>query len=336
MTVCRCQASCAGARLPGRTPLLRYYLDVTVAVDGYTTCALSCHAKFGNNVVAYDVQDHTPPNMDILIEFLADASKFVSEGADRVIAVHCRGGKGRTGSMVCSWLIYSQYCTDSEDALSYFAQARTELRKSSSKLQGVDTPSQKRYVRSVAKWLAQNNSYLKSGVPVTKPKAMKISLQSVTVSGYFRDPASVEGPLIAAVHLNGAGGGKIVKISPPIDGAAITGNQLVFDLGGYVCEGDIRITIFKQKKLQKGVNEGLVLADAEGLKGPQELTKRKIAGKEPGVLFYFLFHSTFVEEDGLLKVPVDMMDKAFKNKKNKYLMDGMTTLKVSFPGASVC
>lgn len=41
----------------------------------------------------------------------------------------------------------------------------------------------------------------------------------------------VEGPLIAAVHLNGAGGGKIVKISPQIDGDAIAGNQLVFDLG---------------------------------------------------------------------------------------------------------
>lgn len=67
-------------------------------------------------------------------------------GTDRVIAVHCRGGKGRTGSMVCTWLIYSQFVKDSEESLTYFARARTELRKSSTKLQGVDTPSQKRFV----------------------------------------------------------------------------------------------------------------------------------------------------------------------------------------------
>ena len=44
---------------------------------------------------AFDVQDHTPPNMEVIMEFLRDASKFVESGTDRVIAVHCRGGKGR-------------------------------------------------------------------------------------------------------------------------------------------------------------------------------------------------------------------------------------------------
>lgn len=38
------------------------------------------HAKFDNNVVAFDVQDHTPPTMDILMEFLINAKDFMSEG----------------------------------------------------------------------------------------------------------------------------------------------------------------------------------------------------------------------------------------------------------------
>ena len=28
---------------------------------------------------------------------------------ENVLAVHCRGGKGRTGSLCCSWLLYSEF-----------------------------------------------------------------------------------------------------------------------------------------------------------------------------------------------------------------------------------
>ena len=56
-----------------------------------------------------------------------------------------------------------------------------------------------------------------------------------------------------------------------------------------------------------------------------------IAGKEPGCLFFWLFHTAFVEShfdhrgtrmlsavEREMRVPVDMMDKAFKNKKGFY------------------
>ena len=66
--------------------------------------------RFDNRVCAFDVQDHTPPTMDILMDFIVDAEQFMAEGDDRVLAVHCRGGKGRTGSVVCAWLLYSGFC----------------------------------------------------------------------------------------------------------------------------------------------------------------------------------------------------------------------------------
>eukprot|EP00039_Didymoeca_costata_P018887 m.335385 g.335385 ORF g.335385 m.335385 type:complete len:559 (-) comp17585_c0_seq1:74-1750(-) len=289
------------------------------------------HERFDNNVRAYDVQDHTPPTMDIIMTFLADASEFVKGGKQRVLAVHCRGGKGRTGTMVCSWLLYSGYCRTAEDALTEFATARTELRKASNKLQGVDTPSQKRYVKQIAEWLARNNAYLDTGVPLQKPPATEIRLRQVTISKFFVDPSEVEAPLVAAVHLNGKGGGKIIKISKPLTAEEILSNEFTFDLERVQCGGDIRVTIFKLEKLKKAVSEGLVLADADGLRGPQELTKRKIAGKEPGVVFYFLFHSEFIDRDSCsLKVHMNMMDKAFKNKKKKFNPDGYAQLDVEF------
>lgn len=128
-----------------------------------------------------------------------------------------------------------------------------------------------------------------------------------------------------------AGGGKIVKLSPSVAGSELTlsKNELRFDFGGFECAGDVRITIFKLEELKEAVEMGLVLADAPELRGAQHLTKRKVAGKEPGVMFYFLFHTEFVDkETGELRIETAMMDKAFKKPK-KYRADGVALLKTS-------
>eukprot|EP00041_Stephanoeca_diplocostata_P024322 m.612927 g.612927 ORF g.612927 m.612927 type:complete len:553 (-) comp22500_c2_seq4:674-2332(-) len=166
------------------------------------------HEKFDNNVRAFDIQDHTPPTMEIMMQFLEDAEAFMAGGGNRVIAVHCRGGKGRTGSLVCAWLLYSGFCRDAPSAMIYFAHARTELRKKSSKLQGVDTPSQKRYITQLDSWLNQIGARQHSGVPLTVPEAKSINLSGLAIKGFFANPMDeASSPLVVAVHQNGAGGG---------------------------------------------------------------------------------------------------------------------------------
>lgn len=73
----------------------------------------------GKNVIAFDIQDHTPPTMEIQIQFLKDAEEYMQDSLSRgrVIAVHCRGGKGRTGSLVTAWLCYSGFCRTAAVAL---------------------------------------------------------------------------------------------------------------------------------------------------------------------------------------------------------------------------
>ena len=92
---------------------------------------------------------------------------------------------------------------DARSALEYFAKARTELRKRSSKLQGVDTPSQKRYITQVASWLNQIGAKQGSGVAIQKVPQTEIVLHHLTVSKYFSEPEEEEcGPLVAAVYGN--------------------------------------------------------------------------------------------------------------------------------------
>ena len=71
---------------------------------------------------------------------------------DRVAAIHCKGGKGRTGTMICCYLMHSGAVDDfsgpsaPDNALAYFASRRTDSARGST-YQGVQTPSQARFIR---------------------------------------------------------------------------------------------------------------------------------------------------------------------------------------------
>jgi len=118
-------------------------------------------ARFTSGVVeCYDIQDHTPPTMAQFVHFLNSSGPRAAADVEHVLAVHCRGGKGRTGSMVCAWLLYSRECETADDALALFALARTELGIGSRRLQGVDTPSQRRYVSQLAAMLMHQGAFL--------------------------------------------------------------------------------------------------------------------------------------------------------------------------------
>lgn len=42
-----------------------------------------------------------------MFKFVNDVNAWMNADNSNVVAIHCKGGKGRTGTMICTWLIES-------------------------------------------------------------------------------------------------------------------------------------------------------------------------------------------------------------------------------------
>ena len=40
-----------------------------------------------------------------MFKFVNDANQWMNADESNIVAIHCKGGKGRTGTMICTWLI---------------------------------------------------------------------------------------------------------------------------------------------------------------------------------------------------------------------------------------
>jgi phosphatidylinositol-3,4,5-trisphosphate 3-phosphatase/dual-specificity protein phosphatase PTEN len=89
-----------------------------------------------NHMFAFD--DHNPCPLDLVLPFCANVSAYLLQDPDNVVGIHCKAGKGRTGMLICSFLVFKGY--SARDALGIFADQRTHNSK------GVTIPSQIRYV----------------------------------------------------------------------------------------------------------------------------------------------------------------------------------------------
>ncbi|XP_077168431.1 phosphatidylinositol 3,4,5-trisphosphate 3-phosphatase TPTE2-like isoform X2 [Paroedura picta] len=91
------------------------------------------------------IDDHNVPTLEEMLNFTASVRNWMNQDPKNIIVIHCKGGKGRTGTMVCTWLIDSNQFESAQESLDYFGERRTD-KSTSSKFQGVETPSQSRYV----------------------------------------------------------------------------------------------------------------------------------------------------------------------------------------------
>ena len=98
----------------------------------------------------FPATDHNPCPIKLILEFCIDICLYLIKNPNSVAAVHCKAGKGRTGVMICSYLIFSRLCESSEKAFRYYARVRTKDNT------GVTIPSQKRYIKYFETFLEAN------------------------------------------------------------------------------------------------------------------------------------------------------------------------------------
>lgn len=76
----------------------------------YNLCSERDYDKshFEKNSICEDFpfDDHNPPPFDMIYKFCIDLYEYLDYNENNVVAIHCKAGKGRTGVMICCYLVF--------------------------------------------------------------------------------------------------------------------------------------------------------------------------------------------------------------------------------------
>lgn len=181
--------------------------------------------KFHDRVASYPFDDHCPPKFELIKPFCEDLDQWLGQHKDNIAAIHCKAGKGRTGVMICCYLLHRGRFAHSKDALNYYGLARTNNMK------GVTIPSQQRYVGYYANLVKSKLAYKPTTLLLHSIQFQTLPLQNANI--FF-----VLNQLKVTLY----------KSNP--DSVVKTDNSLVFNLSQPlpVC-GDIKIEVYSRSMM---------------------------------------------------------------------------------------
>ncbi|KAI0204970.1 hypothetical protein F4808DRAFT_412792 [Astrocystis sublimbata] len=171
----------------------------------------------GNDLDA-DMSDADQHKAKLTAQVL-DALKKKNSG--RVVVVHCKAGKGRSGTMACSYLIAERGWT-SEEAIARF----TERRMRPGFGPGVSIPSQLRWLSYVDRWTKGDKKYIDREVEILEIHVWGLrNGVKLAVEGYVD-----EGKTIKVFHTFSKEERQIVEGNAPGGSGMI---DMMYEMAGY-------------------------------------------------------------------------------------------------------
>ncbi|XP_041455910.1 phosphatidylinositol 3,4,5-trisphosphate 3-phosphatase TPTE2-like [Lytechinus variegatus] len=243
---------------------------------------------FNHQVIRVQTDDHNVPKLEELLRFSKIAKEWMEADPKNVIFIHCKGGKGRTGTAVCTWLLESEAFHTAKESLDFFGSRRTDLDEGD-KFQGVQTPSQSRYVH----YFEQVKFKYEGRIP--EPKDLII--ENIRI----RNLAGL-----------GKGDGRDLYFE------IITNNMKVFDCrfeNGLNCQS---IYDHSSDTLSARITHCPLLHG--DVKIRFKSTSRKVPEDYDNCAFFFWFHTAFITDNRFF-LPRDELDNPHKSKAKKIYSD---------------
>ena len=260
----------------------------------YNLCAERAYDLEGyfEKVERFPFDDHNPCGLMLIEQFCNSVEEYLAEDPENVVGIHCKAGKGRTGLMICTYLLHTGLSTTAADALQHFARERTHNGK------GVTIPSQIRWVHYYEQ-LLRRDQVMAHTYQITH-------IRLVTIPNF--DPA-----------ITGGGCDPYVKVLTLMKKSRTNDIEWV------------ERSVFNQQKKMKKIkkfypSDGNVLLDLEEfdvlVKGDVKLIfyDRDQYGSDDK-MFHLWFHTAFVEENYLMFEKV-VVDKACKDKNHRTFDEG--------------
>ncbi|XP_077504257.1 phosphatidylinositol 3,4,5-trisphosphate 3-phosphatase and dual-specificity protein phosphatase PTEN-like isoform X1 [Amblyomma americanum] len=283
--------------------------------------------KFENRVAHYPFKDHNPPKIDLIKPFCEDVERWLSSHSENVAVIHCKAGKGRTGVMVCSYLVHCRMFTTARDALSYYSERRT------TDLKGVTIPSQRRYVEYYAKLVSMHEEY--------NPETLELHSLSLEPVPTFNGGTC---SLFFVLWKSGATSLEQLYMSPVKEGRKGNSTPLRFPLECTVTlKGDIKVEVYNKPKMMKKekvfqfwFNTFFVPRNSSGSssggsgvgQGDAHPHPNGVAGGGGAAPAELRVHNGGEEEVRTLVLCKDDLDKAYKDKTHsKFSKDFKVSLK---------